>query len=85
MMTTIGFSYKAQSNEDMQSWASAALDYGFSKAAASNSPITADKSFRHICSSTWYKDNEFWEYWANGTNGFYNDSYSDYVLPFVEF
>ena len=85
MMATIGFSYKAQSNEDMQSWASAALDYGFSKAAASNSPITADKSFRHICSSTWYKDNEFWEYWANGTNGFYNDSYSDYVLPFVEF
>ena len=85
MMTTIGFSYKAQSNEDMQSWASAALDYGFSKAAASNSPITADKSFRHICSSTWYKDNEFWEYWANGTNGFYNDSYSDYVIPFVEF
>ena len=86
MMTTIGFSYKAQSNEDMQSWASAALAYGFSKAAASNSPITADKSFKGICSSTWQKDSYFWNYTANYVNGFYNDySSSGYVLPFVEF
>ena len=86
MMTTIGFSYKAQSNEDMQSWASAALAYGFSKAGASNSPITADKSFQRICSSTWQKDSYFWDYTANYVNGFYNDySSSGYVLPFVEF
>ena len=86
MMTTIGFSYKAQSNEDMQSWASAALAYGFSKAGASNSPITADKSFVRICSSTWQKDAYFWDYTANYVNGFYNDySSSGYVLPFVEF
>ena len=86
MMATIGFSYKAQSNEDMQSWASAALAYGFSKAGASNSPITADKSFVRICSSTWQKDAYFWDYTANYVNGFYNDfSSSGYVLPFVEF
>lgn len=86
MMATIGFSYKAQSNEDMQSWASAALAYGFSKAGASNSPITADKSFVRICSSTWKKDAYFWDYTANYVNGFYNDfSSSGYVLPFVEF
>ena len=86
MMTTIGFSYKAQSNEDMQSWASAALAYGFSKAGASNSPITADKSFQRVCSSTWQKDSYFWDYTANYVNGFYNDySSSGYVLPFVEF
>ena len=86
MMTTIGFSYKAQSNEDMQSWASAALAYGFSKAGASNPPITADKSFKGICSSTWQKDTYFWNYTANYVNGFYNDySSSGYVLPFVEF
>ena len=86
MMATIGFSYKAQSNEDMQSWASAALAYGFSKAGASNSPITADKSFVRICSSTWQKDAYFWDYTANYVNGFYNDfSLSGYVLPFVEF
>ena len=86
MMTTIGFSYKAQSNEDMQSWASAALAYGFSKAGASNSPTTADKGFKGICSSTWQKDTYFWNYTANYVNGFYNDySSSSYVLPFVEF
>ena len=86
MMTTIGFSYKARSNEDMQSWASAALAYGFSKAGASNSPITADKSFQRICSSTWQKDSYFWDYTANYVNGFYNNfSSSGYVLPFVEF
>ena len=86
MMATIGFSYKAQSNEDMQSWASAALAYGFSKAGASNSPIMADKSFRSICSSTWQKDAYFWNYSANYVNGFYNDTTSSgYVLPFVEF
>ena len=85
MMTTIGFSYKGQSNEDMQSWASAALDYGFSKAGASNPPVTADKNFQGICSSTFYKNDYFWGYRANYVNGFYDDSYSDYVLPFVEF
>lgn len=86
MMTTIGFSYKARSNEDMQSWASAALAYGFSKAGASNSPITADKSFLPICSSTCQQDADFWSYGANYVNGFYNTyNYSAYVLPFVEF
>lgn len=86
MMTTIGFSYKARSNEDMQSWASAALAYGFSKAGASNSPITADKSFLPICSSTCQQDADFWSYGANDVNGFYNTyNYSAYVLPFVEF
>ena len=86
MMATIGFSRKSMSNQDMQAWASAALAYGFSKAGASNSPITADKSFVRICSSTWQKDAYFWDYTANYVNGFYNDfSSSDYVLPFVEF
>ena len=85
MMTTIGFSYKARSNEDMQSWASAALAYGFSKAGASNSPITADKSFLPICSSTCQQNTDFWSYWANYVNGFYSNDYSAYVLPFVEF
>ena len=85
MMTTIGFSRKAQSNEMMQAWASAALDYGFSKAGASNPPVTADKNFQGICSSTFYKNDYFWGYRANYVNGFYDDSYSDYVLPFVEF
>ena len=85
MMTTIGFSRKAQSNEMMQAWASAALAYGFSKAGASNPPVTADKNFQGICSSTFYKNDYFWGYRANYVNGFYDDSYSDYVLPFVEF
>lgn len=85
MMTTIGFSYKARSNGDMQSWASAALAYGFSKAGASNSPITADKSFLPICSSTCQQNTDFWSYWANYVNGFYSNDYSAYVLPFVEF
>ena len=85
MMATIGFSRKAQSNEMMQAWASAALDYGFSKAGASNPPVTADKNFQGICSSTFYKNDYFWGYRANYVNGFYDDSYSDYVLPFVEF
>lgn len=86
MMTTIGFSYKARSNEDMQSWASAALAYGFSKAAASNSPMRADNSFKVICSSTWYQNVYSWEYRANYVNGFYDKNYGGaYVLPFVEF
>ena len=86
MMTTIGFSSKSRSNESMQSWASAALDYGFSKAGASNPPITADKSFLPICSSTCQQDADFWSYGANYVNGFYNTyNYSAYVLPFVEF
>ena len=85
MMATIGFSYKARSNENMQSWASEALAYGFSKAAASNPPVTANNSFVRICSSTCYKDDTFWGYWANYVNGFYQKSNSDYVLPFVEF
>lgn len=85
MMATIGFSYKARSNENMQSWASEALAYGFSKAAASNPPVTANNSFVRICSSTCYKDDTFWGYWANYVNGFYQKSNSDNVLPFVEF
>lgn len=85
MMTTIGFSRKSMSNQDMQAWASAALAYGFSKAGASNPPVTADKNFQGICSSTFYKNDYFWGYRANYVNGFYDDSYSDYVLPFVEF
>ena len=86
MMATIGFSRKSQSNAAMQAWASAALAYGFSKAAASNSPITADKSFLPICSSTCQQDADFWSYGANYVNGFYNTyNYSAYVLPFVEF
>ena len=87
MMATIGFSRKSQSNAAMQAWASAALDYGFSKAAASNPPVTADKSFVRICSSTLYRTNAdvFWEYRANDVNGFYDKSSRDNVLPFVEF
>ena len=85
MMATIGFSNKSMSNRDMQSWASAALAYGFSKAAASNPPVTADNRFVRICSSTWYNTNNFWGYRANYVNGFYDTSDSDYVLPFVEF
>lgn len=85
MMATIGFSYKARGNEDMQSWASAALAYGFSKAAASNPPVTADRWFRTICSSTYYSGDNFWKYWANYVNGFYGKDYNGYVLPFVEF
>ena len=81
MMATIGFSYKAQSNESTQSWASAALYYGFSKAGASNPPVRADKSIQSICSSTCYKDADFWNY----VNGYYGTDYSSYVLPFVEF
>ena len=85
MMATIGFSRKSQSNAAMQAWASAALAYGFSKAGASNSPITADKSFLPICSSTCQQNTDFWSYWANYVNGFYSNDYSAYVLPFVEF
>ena len=86
MMATIGFSRKSMSNGTMQAWASAALAYGFSKAGASNSPITADKSFLPICSSTCQQDADFWSYGANNVNGFYNTyNYSAYVLPFVEF
>ena len=81
MMATIGFSRKSQSNEAMQSWASAALYYGFSKAGASNPPVRADKSFQSICSSTCYKDADLWNY----VNGYYSTDYSSYVLPFVEF
>lgn len=85
MMATIGFSRKSMSNGTMQAWASAALAYGFSKAGASNSPITADKSFLPICSSTCQQNTDFWSYWANYVNGFYSNDYSAYVLPFVEF
>ena len=86
MMATIGFSRKSQSNAAMQAWASAALDYGFSKAAASNSPMKADKRFEVICSSTWYQNVYPWEYRANYVNGFYDKNYGGaYVLPFVEF
>lgn len=86
MMATIGFSRKSMNGQAMQAWASAALAYGFSKAGASNSPITADKSFLPICSSTWQQDADFWSYGANNVNGFYNTyNYSAYVLPFVEF
>lgn len=85
MMATIGFSSKLRSNEDMQAWASPALAYGFSKAAASNPPVTADHWFKAICSSTYYSGDNFWEYSANYVNGFYGKNYNDYVLPFVEF
>ena len=85
MMATIGFSRKSMSNGTMQAWASAALAYGFSKAGASNSPITADKSFLPICSSTCQQNTDFWSYWANYVNGFYDRDDSGYVLPFVEF
>lgn len=86
MMATIGFPRKSQSNQAMQAWASAALDYGFSKAAASNSPMKADRRFEVICSSTWYQNVYSWEYRANYVNGFYDKNYGGgYVLPFVEF
>lgn len=85
MMATIGFSRKSMNGQAMQAWASAALAYGFSKAGASNSPITADKSFLPICSSTCQQNTDFWSYWANYVNGFYSNDYSAYVLPFVEF
>ena len=85
MMATIGFSSKARSNEDMQAWASPALAYGFSKAAASNPPVTANHWFKDICSSTYYSGDNFWKYSANYTNGFYGLDYNGYVLPFVEF
>ena len=86
MMATIGFSRKSQSNAAMQAWASAALAYGFSKAAASNSPMRADNSFKVICSSTWYQNVYSWEYRANYVNGFYDKNYGGAdVLPFVEF
>lgn len=84
MMATIGFSYKAMSNGSMQSWASAALDYGFSKAGASNPPVK-NCSIQSLCSSTCQQNTDFWEYWANDVNGFYDTDDSGYVLPFVEF
>ena len=86
MMATIGFPRKAQSNEAMQAWASAAVAYGFSKVATSNSPIRADNRFEAICSSTWYQNVYSWEYRANYVNGFYDKDYGGaYILPFVEF
>lgn len=84
MMATIGFSYKARSNESMQSWASAALAYGFSKAGASNPPVNGGW-MQSLCSSTRRGNYSFWYYWANSVNGFYDSSVSAYVLPFVEF
>lgn len=86
MMATIGFSRKSMSNETMQAWASPALAYGFSKAAASNPPVRADKSFVNTCSSTTGGYNTYFcRYWANSVNGFYDSSDQGYVLPFVEF
>ena len=85
MMATIGFSRKSMSNEAMQAWASPALAYGFSKAAASNPPVRADKSFVNTCSSTGGYNTYFCRYWANNVNGFYDSSDQGYVLPFVEF
>ena len=84
MMATIGFSYKARSNESMQSWASAALAHGFSKAGASNPPVNGGW-MQSLCSSTRRGNYSFWYYWANSVNGFYDSSVSAYVLPFVEF
>ena len=84
MMATIGFSVKSMSNGSMQSWASAALDYGFSKAGASNPPVK-NRSIQPLCSSTCQQNTDFWSYWANDVNGFYSNDYSAYVLPFVEF
>ena len=85
MMSTIGFSRKSMSNQDMQAWASAALNYGFSKAGASNPPVK-DGWMQSVCSSTRRGNYSFWYYWANSSNGFYdNSSVSAYVLPFVEF
>lgn len=84
MMATIGFSYKARSNESMQSWASAALAYGFSKAGASNPPVNGGW-MQSLCSSTRRGNYSFWYYWANSVNGFYDSSVSAYVLSFVEF
>ena len=84
MMATIGFSRKSQSNAAMQAWASAALDYGFSKAGASNPPVK-NRSIQPLCSSTCQQNTDFWSYWANYVNGFYSNDYSAYVLPFVEF
>ncbi|MBF1559461.1 MAG: hypothetical protein HXO13_08880 [Prevotella salivae] len=85
MMATIGFSRKSMNGQAMQAWASPALAYGFSKAAASNPPVRADKSFVNTCSSTLYNGTYFWRYWANSSNGFYDTSSQGYVLPFVEF
>jgi len=81
MMATIGFSYKARSNESMQSWASAALAYGFRKATPSNPPLDLDDALEPICSSTYYKDDYCWTFWYH-----HYDTYSEAsVLPFVEF
>lgn len=84
MMTTIGFSRKLMSNQDMQGWAYEALNYGFSKAGASNPPVK-DGWMQSVCSSTRRGNYSFWYYWANSSNGFYDSSVSAYVLPFVEF
>lgn len=87
MITTIGFSSKSMSNQDMQSWAYEALAYGFSKAGASNPP-TKEGMMPFLCSSTYQgRNNYYWDYTANNVNGFYGVSYSGtgYVLPFVEF
>ena len=84
MMSTIGFSRKSMSNQDMQGWAYEALNYGFSKAGASNPPVK-DGWMQSVCSSTRRGNYSFWYYWANSSNGFYDSSVSAYVLPFVEF
>ena len=84
MMATIGFSRKSMSNQDMQGWAYEALNYGFSKAGASNPPVK-DGWMQSVCSSTRRGNYSFWYYWANSSNGFYDSSVSAYVLPFVEF
>ena len=84
MMTTIGFSRKLMSNQDMQGWAYEALNYGFSKAGASNPPVK-DGWMQSVCSSTRRGNYSFWYYWTNSSNGFYDSSVSAYVLPFVEF
>lgn len=87
MITTIGFSSKSMSNQDMQSWAYEALAYGFSKAGASNPP-TKEGMMPFLCSSTYQgRNNYYWDYTANNVNGFYGVNYSGtgYVLPFVEF
>ena len=84
MMATIGFSRKLMSNQNMQGWAYEALNYGFSKAGASNPPVK-DGWMQSVCSSTRRGNYSFWYYWANSSNGFYDSSVSAYVLPFVEF
>ena len=81
MMTTIGFSRKLMSNQDMQGWAYEALNYGFRKATPSNPPLDLDDALEPICSSTYYKWDYCWTFWYH-----HYDTYSEAsVLPFVEF